>query len=59
MRQLLLHISAPIIVGPGDDGTEIKGKVPSEGDQNCKVKVPGGGATIQVGAAYWCISASC
>lgn len=39
---------APIIIGPGDNGTEIGGSIPPGGDQNCKMKVPYGGATVKV-----------
>ena len=40
--------AAPIIVSPGDKGTDVDGRVPSGGDQNCKVKVSDGGATVKV-----------
>lgn len=42
-------ITAPVIIGPGTNGTDTDGKVPPGGDQNCKVRVPKEGATIKVG----------
>ena len=41
---------APIIVGPGENGTEWKDLLPPGFDQNCKIKIPIGGATVKLDA---------
>ena len=45
-------VAAPIIIGPGTNGTEIGGVIPPGGDQNCKIRVPQEGATVKVRTAY-------
>ena len=39
---------APIIINPGTNGTDTEGKVPADGDQNCKIRVGADGVTVKV-----------
>lgn len=42
-----LVLAAPIIISPGQNSTT-GGRLPPDGDQNCKIKVPEEGTTIEV-----------
>jgi len=51
---------APVIVGPGRNGTEVNGTIPGGGDQNCKIRIGADGVTVKIvawtGSANYYIS---
>ena len=41
-------LTAPVIIGPGTDGSEIEDSITPGNNQNCKVRIPKQGTTVKV-----------